>query len=173
MKRSLVILAVLGLAGCGGTTGLRPPHEAVGISAKTAEAIDQLVGTAPGLSPDTTILVASLSYLDDLSKPSDLGQLVSEEAGGRLIQLGFKVPEVRLTDTLHVREGGEFLLSRNVPELRRVHNAEVAVTGTVAEYAGVDYVNLRLIRLADGMAISAVTFAVPGRTASEMGGIPH
>jgi TolB-like protein len=132
------------------------------IAALTYDAVDRLVSAAPsGLSSDTTFLVASVADIDHLAETGGLGRLISEEAATRLIQLGCRVPEVRLADTMHVREGGEFMLSRNLAELRRVHNADFVVTGTYSSVGTATHINLRLVRLADGNAISATEFEIP------------
>jgi hypothetical protein len=165
MKPStLAFLAAFALAGCSSVSVPPVPGPSVSLNGRTATAVDELLGSMPAPIPrNTTILVASVADLSDLTRSSDLGRLVAELAAEHLIQLGYRVPEVRLSDTLHVREGGEFILSRDLADIQRVHNAEVALTGTLTTVGGVAYVNLRLIRLVDGIALSASDFELPDR----------
>lgn len=167
MRPAIALGALLLLGGCS-LWGSHPAAPAPGLVARTAAAVDRMVQSAPGIGPDATILVASIAEAADLSRPSPLGRVISEEIGTRLVALGFRVPEIRLTDTLHVNERGAFILSNSAYEIRRLHTAEVVATGTIAEFAGNDYVNLRLVRLADGLTISAATFVVPSLTAAQM-----
>jgi uncharacterized lipoprotein YajG len=126
----------------------------------THDAVDRLIAEAAP-APDTAFLVTSVADLDNLTRSSSLGRLVSEEAAERLVQRHFRVPEVRLAEAMQMRPTGEFMLSHQVQEVRRNHTAEIAVTGTATRVAGVVYINLRFVRLADGIAVGAADFALP------------
>jgi TolB-like protein len=149
--------------GCTGApiSGGRAAFKTPPIEVRTYQAVDRLVASAPSLDSNTTFLIASVADLDQLTETGSLGRLISEEAATHLIQCGYRVPEVRLADTMHVREGGEFILSRDVADLRRVHNAELVVTGTYSSVGDATHVNLRFVRLADGVAVAATEFEIP------------
>jgi hypothetical protein len=166
-------LALVVLCGCAGVAHRSPPAppvREVNLVDSTGAAVDRLLGSTNLPSPgDTTILVASFADLDELTVSTRLGRLIAEEAAEHLIKRGYRVPEIRLTDTLHVREGGEFMLSRRIEELRRTPDgvaASAVLTGTVSTVGGTTYVNFRLIRLQDGVALAASDLELPEQMAN-------
>jgi TolB-like protein len=171
-----VVLPILGLSALPGCTdfGARehPMQLApirVNLVESTGMAVDRLLGSmSPPLGTDTTILVASFADLNELTVSTKLGRLIAEEAAEHLIQRGYRVPEVRLTSTLHVREGGEFMLSREIDDLKLKYqlDAGVVLTGTVTSVGGTTYVNFRLIRLSDGIALAASDLELSDRIAN-------
>lgn len=113
---------------------------------------------------DTTnpILVTSLANIDDLRQSSTFGRLIGDQASSRLVQLGLVVRDVRLSNTLVVREGtGELILSRDVQKISQDSKAQAIVAGTYAVGGTNVYVNMRLISPTSGQIISAVDFVVP------------
>ncbi len=128
--------------------------------AKVYDATDGLLGYLPGnLQPGAVVLVASLANIDDLEESSRFGRAVAEQVGSRLVQSGFVVREVKLADTLMVREhNGEFILSRDFANIANAHNADVVVTGTYSEAQLYMFVNLRMTRLVDGVVLAAHDF---------------
>jgi FlgO protein len=164
----LCVLAAVALPGCSALAPrVHPPQSSethASLVDSTRAAVDRLLGSMdPPLSRDTTILVASLADLDELTVSTRFGRLVAEEAAEHLIQRGYRVPEIRLTTTLQVREGGEFMLSHNIDDLRLKpgFDAGAVLTGTVTSVGGTTYVNLRLIRLIDGIALAASDLELP------------
>jgi uncharacterized lipoprotein YajG len=169
---ALGILGVLVLAGCVNPTARgawQPTSAPTNLVDSTAAAVDRLLTSMnPRLSPDTTVLVASFADLNELGVSTKLGRLIAEQTAEHLIQRGFQVPEVRLSSELHVREGGEFILTSEVNELRNKYKiaATVVVAGTITSVGGTTYVNFRLIRLDNGIALSASDLELPDRIAN-------
>ncbi len=126
------------------------------------DATDSLVHHLPGdLQPGAVVLVASLANIDNLEESSRFGRSVAEQVGSRLVQSGFVVREVKLADTLMVRElNGEFILSRDFTSIASAHNADVVVTGTYSEAQLYMFVNLRMTRLVDGVVLAAHDFEI-------------
>ena len=130
--------------------------------AQVYDATDALLFHLPGsLQPGAVVLVASLANIDDLEESSRFGRAVAEQVGSRLVQNGFVVREVKLADTLMVREhNGEFILSRDFANIANAHNADVVVTGTYSEAQLYMFVNLRMTRLVDGVVLAAHDFEI-------------
>jgi TolB-like protein len=155
------------LSGCA-QTNLRAarapvaPVPRVNLAANTSTAVDRLLGSmSPPLAVDTTVLVASFVDLNGLSASSKLGRLLAEQTAAHLIQRGYRVPEVRLTSELHVRPGGEFMLSRDTKEIQKDLYAGVVVTGTITSIAGITYVNLRVVDVLTHIARGAADLELP------------
>jgi TolB-like protein len=152
----------------------RPPEPVprlashVSLAGSTNVAIDDLLASMhPQLGLETTILIASLVDLDDVEASTTIGRLVAEEAAVHLIQRGYQVPEVRLTSALHLRDEGWFILSRDANKLRTSqYDAGVALTGTISSLGGITYVNFRLVRISDGIALAAQSMELPDRFTS-------
>lgn len=166
-----LVVVSLALCGCSATTSRRADSQAdfaqTNLAASTGLAVDRLLGSmSPPLAPETTVVVASFADLNDLSVSTKLGRLIAEQTAEHLIQRGYRVPEARLTDTLYIRNEGEFMLSREVEELKLAASfgAGVVVTGTTSSVDGVTYVNFRLIRYVDGIALAAADMQLPDRT---------
>jgi TolB-like protein len=79
-----------------------------------------------------TILVASFVNINNLQESSTLGRMLAEHVASRLSQRGYKVIDMRLrTGSVFMEEGrGEFLLSRDLREVSKNHNAAAVVVGT-------------------------------------------
>jgi len=136
------------------------PNNVAGVSYRATE---QLAGTArPMLDAGSRVLVASLADVDDLERSSTFGRMVGEQVSSRMVQLGYAVQEVRLRNSLMIREGtGELILSRDLNRIGRESNAQAIVAGTYAVGGQWIYVTLRLISAGSGQVISSVDFAVP------------
>ncbi len=109
------------------------------------------------------ILVTSLVDINNLSKSSTFGRMVSEQISSRLVQQGYKVKELKMrTDSVFVQETkGEFLLSRALQNISVQHNAHVVVVGTYAKASKeAVYVNVKLVRAQDGVILSAYDYRV-------------
>jgi TolB-like protein len=126
-------------------------------------AVDKLL-IAPSIYVDksTPMLIATLVSIDNLTQSSRFGRLISEQVATRLTQSGFNVIEMKLRNNVYIREDtGELLLSRDVRDLSKSHNAQVVVVGNYAVAAGYTYVTLKMIAVADNRVVSAVNYVLP------------
>ena len=111
---------------------------------------------------DAPVLVATIVNVNDLRRSAPLGRTLSEQYSARLAQRGFNVKELKLRGTVFVQEGtGELLLSREVQEIARAHNATAVLVGTYSAAANVTYVNLKLVRTADQRILRAHDYTLP------------
>ncbi len=147
MKRILtasiaIILASILVLGCSTSRSYVPPpstseHVLTGGLVKSGYVIaDSLVSKAKvPISNNDTILVASFVNINNLQESSTLGRMLAEHVASRLSQRGYKVIDMRLrTDSVFMQEGkGEFLLSRDLRQVSKNHNASAVVVGTYGE----------------------------------------
>jgi TolB-like protein len=126
-------------------------------------AIDKLLSApAVPIEKDIPLLVATMVSIDSLNQSSRLGRLVSEQYAARLTQLGYYVVEMKLRNNIYIREGtGELLLSRDVRDLSKSHNAQVVVVGNYAVASGYVYLTLKAVAVADNRVIAATNYLLP------------
>lgn len=162
---SVVALSSL-LTGCASFVAPNNPEPTKLIEANY-QAVDALVGglslkSDPAFTADQPLLVATLVSVDTLTESSRLGRLFSEQVAARLTKLGFKVKELKLRDNLFMKQSeGELLLSREVGEVSRVHNARAVVVGTYASSGSMLYLNLKLVHPSGNIVLSAHDYALP------------
>jgi TolB-like protein len=116
------------------------------------------------LDASKPILVASFVSIDHVQHSSTLGRLVAEQIKSRVAQLGYKVIEIKLRDSVFVQEGsGELLLSREILEISQIHNAHAVIVGTYGTIpeARQTFVNTQLIQAQDNVILAAHDFTLP------------
>lgn len=149
-----------GGSGGAGSFGLGSAPRTSIITANHA-AVDMLLQTAP-LDREHAVLVATLVNVDRLNESSRLGRIFSEQIAGRLVQRGYPVTELKLRDSVAMqREQGELLLSRELREVSRAHDAQAVVVGTYAVSATILYVSIKLVKPDGNMVVAAHNYAVP------------
>lgn len=162
MKRMIsaaCLAAACLLSGCA-SSGYEPASKANVIETNYQAADALLKGVA--LAPGKPILVATLVNLDVLTESSRLGRLFSEQLISRFANRGLTVKELKLRDNLFVKQGeGELLLSREIGEISRVHNAQAVVVGTYATSGSTLYVNLKLVQTEGNVILSAYDYSLP------------
>lgn len=132
------------------------------IKANHSAADKLLLAPAIYVDKNTPMLVATLVNIDNLTQSSRFGRLISEQVATRLTQSGFNVIEMKLRNNVYIREdAGELLLSRDVRDLSKSHNAQVVVVGNYAVSAGYTYVTLKMVAVADNRVVSAVNYVLP------------
>lgn len=167
-----LLAGLLALGGCAHpVAGAEAPPPPPALPAPSADplirsnerAADELVAAwrQAGFGSAETVLVATVVPLDNLKAASPLGRLVAEQVAGRLAQHGLGVKELRLREGVVIRaDQGELLLSREVAELARQHQAHAALVGTYTRSREATRISLRLVRLDDARVIAASNYAV-------------
>ena len=127
------------------------------------DAIAKLVAgfdaTSLGNSP---VLVATVVNVNDLSRSAPLGRTLSEQYSTQMAANGFHVKEIKLRGDVFVKEGaGELLLSREIKDIARNHNASMVLVGTYSAAANFTYVSLKLVRTEDTRIIRGYDYALP------------
>ncbi len=145
---------------------IEPPSYAADARLITAShtAVDRLLASIPptrGLDRQQPIIVASLVNIDDLQS-SRLGRAISEQLSTRLTMNGYSVIELKLRGSIFVKEGaGELLLSREVKEISRNHQAQAVLVGTYAPSMSNLFVDIKLVGAGDNHVIAAHDYALP------------
>ncbi|HPI56993.1 MAG TPA: FlgO family outer membrane protein [Syntrophales bacterium] len=122
------------------------------------------------MGENDAVIVASFVNINNLQESSTQGRMLAEHVASRLSQRGYKVIDMRLRmDSVFMEEGkGEFLLSRNLRNVSKAHNASAVVVGTYGEALYGTYVSARIINPADNTIISSADYGmVLGRDAPE------
>jgi len=123
--------------------------------------VDSIKAGGHAFPAQAVLMVATLVNIDTLTESSRLGRTISEHVQARLTQRGYSVIELKLRGQLFIKKDqGELLLSREVEELRRSHQAEAVVVGTYSVAKDFAYVNLKMID-PDGRAIGAQDYTLP------------
>lgn len=170
-KLALAIYVLWFTVSCSAITGKKEVDDADLVKA-SYEAGDALVKEAAyytqahtkkgGLMPSKPILVASLVNVDDMQTSSTFGRIVSEQIGSRVAQNGYRVIEMKLRDSVFIQEHrGELLLSREIIDLSKAHDAHVVIVGTYAASKRVVYVSVKMVSTADNSILSSFDYSVP------------
>ena len=115
--------------------------------------------TATGPGP---VLVATVVNVNDLSRAAPLGRTLSEQYANAMAMSGFDVKEIKLRGEVFVKhDAGELLLSREIKDIARQHNASMVVVGTYSAAANFTYVSLKLVRMEDSRNIRGYDYALP------------
>jgi TolB-like protein len=108
------------------------------------------------------LLTGTFVNINSLEDSSALGRIVADQISSRFAQQGFTMVELRLRRNVFIKtNAGEFMLSREVRNLSRLHNAAAVIAGTYAVGRNNVYVSARLIRAADNLIIASYDYALP------------
>ena len=158
-KAVILALALSSLAGCA-TFSERPayaerPRDLGGLIYTGADRLAD-IATDRGLAPNAAIIVATTVDVDNLDRSSTFGRLASQLVSSRLAQRGYTVRDVTYTGGLTISpETGEMVLSREAQRVAVEHDAHAVVAASYAVGGERIYLNLRLLRAADGFLMSA------------------
>ena len=108
------------------------------------------------------VLVATVVNVNNLTRSAPLGRTLSEQYASHMAALGFNVKELKLRGDVFVKEGaGELLLSREIKDIARNHNAAMVLVGTYSAAANFTYVSLKLVRTEDSRIVRGHDYALP------------
>ena len=155
--------------GCAGGTGGYTPRQTCtdrhddDICATGYEIVDRLVNNAHApLSLDQIILVSCFVDVNNVQRTSNFGRMIAEHMASRLAQNGYTIVEVKLRDSLYVKEReGEFLLSRRLRDIQVAHDAQGVVVGTYLVTREDLYISARIVRAQDAKIISSCDMKIP------------
>lgn len=166
--RILTLAAAAVLAGCSTPANVRldPTYDEAAASkfvALNRDAIVRLAGDFDrGPSGDVPVLVATIVNVNDMRRSAPLGRTLSEQYASHMAGLGFNVKEMKLRGDVFVREEtGELLLSREIKDIARSHNAVMVLVGTYSAAANYTYVSLKFVRTEDSRILRGYDYALP------------
>ena len=165
----LTVLAGVVLAGCANTSApvrMEPTYQEAASSQFIQTSRDAVAKLTTGFDMGNLgagpVLVATVVNVNDLSRAAPLGRTLSEQYASHMAASGFNVKEIKLRGDLFVKEGaGELLLSREIKDIARSHNASMVLVGTYSAAASVTYISLKLVRTEDGQIVRGHDYALP------------
>jgi hypothetical protein len=140
-----------------------PTYEQAAYSALIASnyrAADQLLTTA-GLDQSRPVVAANLVRIDQPSRSSSLGRLISEQIAARLAQYGVPVVATRLPAEIYPQKEGALLLPSEVRAAMDSYDTQALLVGTYAPAENFVYVNVKLVRSSDSLVLSAYDYVLP------------
>lgn len=151
------------LAGCAGPYARDWDAASGSLIAANYHATDALAAAArPQLDADRPIIVATVVDIDDLERSSTLGRYVSESVSARFTQNGFRMIELKFQNAVYMKTGeGELMLTRQIREIARSHQAQAVVVGTYSRALSAVLVNLKVVRPESNIVIAAQDYALP------------
>ena len=172
MKTPALLLTVLAsavLAGCANNAApvrVEPTYQEAASSQFIQTSRDAVTKLTTGFDMNALgagpVLVATVVNVNDLSRAAPLGRTLSEQYATSMAASGFNVKEIKLRGDVFVREGaGELLLSREIKDIARNHNASLVLVGTYSAAANYTYVSLKLVRTEDSRIVRGHDYALP------------
>ncbi|KAF0188661.1 MAG: putative integral membrane [Desulfobulbaceae bacterium] len=132
------------------------------LAAQIAEDLTQQA--MPPLMPRQTelpILTTTFVNNDNLKETSRFGRILQEHITSRLVQLNYSVQEIKLRETLLMREqSGEIMLSRSLQDItqQKTLSPQAILVGTYSYTERVMYISARLINPKDRNIISSTDY---------------
>ncbi|WP_353235640.1 FlgO family outer membrane protein [Diaphorobacter ruginosibacter] len=171
-RLTLALAAAAVMAGCAGIGGgapvarIEPTYKDASESPFLNSSKDAVGKLLAGLDVEAVgpgpVLVATVVDVNDTTRSAPLGRTLSEQYATHMAMAGFNVKEIKLRGTVFVREGtGELLLSREVRDIARQHNAAMVLVGTYSPASTLTYVSLKLVRTEDSRIIRGHDYALP------------
>jgi len=168
MKRfaAIIVTSALMFGGLTGCEGLPVPQEeppvadVVGTSHEAADAL--IMGAGPVLKKGGKVIAATFVNIDDLTKSSSFGRIISKQVSSRFTERGLPVIEMQMRNNVYIQQrGGEFLLSRELRNVSAEHNAQAVIVGTYAVGRKNVYVTARLVSAQNNVVLSSYDYTLP------------
>jgi len=113
------------------------------------------------------VIVATIANIDKMEKTDTFGRVVSEQVSSRLAQRGLTISELKLRKSVNIKqgikdrtEGGEFMLSRDIDDIRTEYKVGYVLTGTYGVAGDEVMVNLKMLDIQSGHIVGASDFSV-------------
>lgn len=163
---ALACLTLIG-AGCAPTvTKKEPTFDAAAqnafIPANQQAATTLLAQVKASLIPNQPLIVATIVDINVLEKSSTMGRLVSEQISGAFSRAGYQMIEMKFRENVYMkRSEGELLLTREINEVAKLHNAQAVIVGTYAVASDVAFINLKVVQPNSNLVLAAHDYALP------------
>ena len=127
---------------------------------KAADAlIEQL---SDKLNPGQPMIVATIVNIDDLNNSSTFGRTVSEQVSARFSQATYNMIEMKFRGYVFMKQDqGELLLTREIRDVAKNHNAQGVIVGTYSLSNNSVYVNLKVIQPNTNVVLAGHDYAFP------------
>ena len=138
-----------------------PSSPFIAANYKAANELIEQLGSK--LSPAQPMIIATIVNIDDLNSSSTFGRLVSEQVSARFSQASYSMIEMKFRDFVYMQQDqGELLLTREIKDVAKSHNAQAVIVGTYALSGNSIFVNLKVIQPNTNvvLAVHDYTFAM-------------
>lgn len=106
--------------------------------------------------PDMPVVVTTFVNNNDLTQTSNFGRLLQEHISSRLVQNGYTVREMKVSNTLSIEpKSGETILSRDLTKLEAGLNSQAILVGTFSHVNRVLYISARLVNPVNNNVIAS------------------
>lgn len=112
---------------------------------------------------DSRVAVASFVNLTNIEETDKLGLALAENLMHEMHVRGFGVVDFKTREYMRVRQGGDFVFSREVAELRKQYNIHYFLSGTFTRNADGVVINARMIQADTGLVVSTGQAFLPTR----------
>lgn len=167
---SLLSIAVLG--GCANEARLdrapEPTYESaarspfVAANYRAAEALLAQFGKGSEGGP---LIVATIVNIDALDQSSTLGRLISEQLSARFTQGGLTMVEMKFRSQVYMKKSeGELLLTREITEVARSHQAQAVIVGTYGLSGESVFVNVKIVQPRSNYVLAVHDYVLPANS---------
>lgn len=120
---------------------------------------EQVYNQMANIEPSkTTVLMTTLTPVDDLYKSNSFGRLCMEQLMTEFTKMDFVVIEARKTDNYMIKNHeGEFSLSRDLASISKDWRADMVLVGTYSRSDDQVLMNVRLVSAKNGGVIAGAT----------------
>lgn len=123
--------------------------------------VNEMLSNNQYMGTQNAIAVASIVDMTDLNNTNRLGQQLSEGIDYYLHEHGFRVVDFKLTGTLQVRPGGDFVFSRDWRKLTNQQPIDYLVSGTMDEYKGGLNISIRMVDVRTKVVVGSAQAFIP------------
>jgi TolB-like protein len=147
-KYLVVALAIISLTACQ-RNSVKEEANLFEVSYEVVDSLlkadsEQLKGST--LDIEKPIIIASFVNVNNMGESSPFGRIISEQFATRFSQKGYYVVELKLRKNIFIKEkAGEFLLSREVKDITKNHDAQAIIVGTYAIGESYIYITARIV----------------------------
>jgi len=139
----------------------QPVSRALSLHSVVKGMADQLLASELNHGKNLPVAITSLANLDDLNNTNWLGQTVSESFIHELQIRHVPVIDYKVTGTIKVMNGGDFVMSRNWQELNKQVPVSRVLTGTMSRTDEGVMLNARIIDMNSGLVEASAVGFVP------------
>lgn len=163
LLKMAIVAAALAMTGCAHNSASVVRQPDINIIDISYQAADDLVKqVAPKLPKGSAVIMATVVNIDALESSSTLGRSVSEKIATHFSKNGYNMIEIKFRDSVYLkRNEGELMLTREISQLAKAHNANAVIVGTYAEAGSSVFINLKVIDPASNVVMAATDYALP------------
>jgi TolB-like protein len=108
------------------------------------------------------LIIATVVDINVLERSSTLGRVLSEQVAGAFSQAGFKMIEMKFRESVYMkRNEGELMLTRELRDVAKNHNAQAVIVGTYGVAADMVLVNLKVVQVNTNIVLAVHDYVLP------------